>query len=262
MDNKIVNKKFYKSSNKLVISLIIILAIMEITAFPLGLFVNVRVKDVNPIYITLMGNYTLAILICIIYKKFFIKDWKFCLVNKNFYKEFKKYFISSTLATMIVAASFYLELSPLNKEASLLKLVIEGIVFYIFVAIIEEIYLRALLQNLLIKVFKNRKDNVILAIIISSVIFGLGHIVSGIGQTFVTMISKVIWATFLGIYFGAVYYKSKDLKVVIVLHFLINLCGIPFIYSSSNKYPIVSTLVCLITYSSLGIYGLKLLKNK
>lgn len=93
------------------------------------------------------------------------------------------------------------------------------------------------------------------AILISSVLFGLGHIFGALGQPIVTIIAKTVWATALGIYFGAVYAVSKNLWVSIILHLIINLYGIPFCFSTSNQYPTIALITCLVSYILLAIYG-------
>ena len=100
------------------------------------------------------------------------------------------------------------------------------------------------------------------AILIASVLFGLGHIFGALGQPIVTVIAKTVWATALGVYFGAVYVVSKNLWVPIILHFIINLCGIPFCFSTSNQYPAIALITCLVSYVLLAIYGVYIIRKK
>ena len=98
----------------------------------------------------------------------------------------------------------------------------------------EEIYLRGLLQNIIEKWFGIRNNAALFAVIISSALFGFGHIFGALGQPILTIICKAVWATALGIYFGAVYVKTRNLWIPIILHFIVDLCGIPFCFSKSN----------------------------
>ena len=99
------------------------------------------------------------------------------------------------------------------------------------------------------------------AILIASVLFGLGHIFGALGQPIVTVIAKTVWATALGVYFGAVYVVSKNLWVPIILHLIINLCGIPFCFSTSNHYPEIALITCLVSYILLAIYGVYIVRK-
>ncbi|AEZ62206.1 CAAX amino terminal protease family [Streptococcus infantarius subsp. infantarius CJ18] len=66
----------------------------------------------------------------------------------------------------------------------------------------------------------------------------------------------------LGVNLGSVYVKTRNFWVPIVLHFVIDLCGIPFCFSTSNQYPQIALVTSLVAYVLLGVYGLLLLKNK
>ena len=65
---------------------------------------------------------------------------------------------------------------PFDNKPTIWRVVIEGIVYYIGVGIMEELYLRGLLQNIIAKWFGERKNAILYAILITSVLFGLGHI--------------------------------------------------------------------------------------
>ncbi len=56
----------------------------------------------------------------------------------------------------------------------------------------EELYVRGLLLNLVENMFIKNKNKTMMAIISSSVIFGLGHIFDVLGQPILIIITKVI----------------------------------------------------------------------
>ena len=241
--------------------LALIMAVMEMTALPAALFCDVKIKDIASMYFTLMLNFILAFVICWICKKLFIKDWWFGLQFKGVLSGLKKYGLPAVIATIAITIAFCIGLTPFDNKPTIWRVIIEGIVYYIGVGIMEELYLRGLLQNIIEKWFGERKNATLYAILIASVLFGLGHIFGALGQPIITVIAKTVWATALGVYFGAVYAVSKNLWVPIILHFIIDLCGIPFCFSTSNQYPTVATLTCLISYVLLGVYGVYLIKK-
>ncbi len=70
-----------------------------------------------------------------------------------------------------------------------------------------------------------KRNNTIIAIIVSSVIFGLGHIFGVLGQPLLVILTKVVWTIAMGIYFGTIYKKTNNnLWLPIILHFIINVC--------------------------------------
>lgn len=140
-------------------------------------------------------------------------------------------------------------------------MIVEGIVYYIGIAIMEELYLRGLLQSIIEIWFGKRKNATLYAILIASVLFGVVHIFGSLGQPMIIVIAKTVWATALCVCFGAVYVKSKNLWVPIALHFIVDLCGIPFCFSISNQYSTIVLVICMVSYVILGnlcrIYDMK-----
>lgn len=245
-----------------VVILTLVMTFMEMSALPAALLCNIEIKDINPIYITLMLNFIIAFAICWLCKKIFMKDWYFGLQMKGMLTGLRKYGLPAVIATIIVTIAFCIGLTPFDNKPTIWRVVVEGIVYYIGVGIMEELYLRGLLQNIIEKWFGKRKNASLYAILIASVLFGLGHIFGALGQPIATVICKTVWATALGIYFGAVYVKTKNLWVPIILHLIVNLCGIPFCFSTSNQYPSIALAACLVSYILLGIYGVYIVREK
>ena len=204
-----------RSTTVVVVILTLIMTFMEMSALPAALFCNVKIKDINPIYITLMLNFLLAFAIYWMCKKIFIKDWWLGLQFKGILSGLKKYGLPTVIATVIVTIAFCIGLTPFDNKPTIWRVVVEGIVYYIGVGIMEELYLRGLLQNIIEKWFGERENATLYAILITSVLFGLGHIFGALGQPIVTVIAKTVWATALGVYFGTVYVVSKNLWVPI-----------------------------------------------
>ena len=126
----------------------------------------------------------------------------------------------------------------------------------------EELYLRGLLQNLIEKCFGSKDGASLYAILIASALFGIGHIFGALGQPVATIVCKVIWNIGLGIYFGTVYLKTRNSWVPIILHFIVNVgTAIIFCFTTSNKYPMMALLTCLVAYCGLGIYGISIIKR-
>lgn len=87
------------------------------------------------------------------------------------------------------------------------------------VGFLEEVIFRGLLFNAM------KKDNLIAAIIVSSVTFGVGHIVNSIngsGADLVSNLLQIVYATAAGFMFVMIYYKSQSLVICIVAHGLFN----------------------------------------
>ena len=67
------------------------------------------------------------------------------------------------------------------------------------------------------------KDNIKSAIIVSSITFGIGHIVNLFnGADFIPTLVQMCYAISLGYLFVIIFYKSKSLVPCIIAHILIN----------------------------------------
>jgi membrane protease YdiL (CAAX protease family) len=90
-------------------------------------------------------------------------------------------------------------------------------------ALFEEVFFRAVVQNLLVNWWKKP----ILAILVTSIIFSLIH-----GSVYL-FLSRII----LGFALGLMYYKSKNIWVNIIAHFLNNgiIVTMMFVYSLQHK---------------------------
>lgn len=84
--------------------------------------------------------------------------------------------------------------------------------FVVFTAALaEELIFRGYMMPRLYILFKNKH----LPIFITAIIFGLGHIWYG-------TLANVLYPTIIGIVFGYHYYKYRNLKILIICHFLID----------------------------------------
>ena len=242
--------------------LAILMTFIEMSTLPSSLFYRTKIMDVQPIYIALILDFLIAFAICYICRKTALKNWEFGLSFDGLLSDLKKYGLPMIIASVLVSISFIIGLKPFDNRPSVLRVIIEGVVYYAGVAIMEELYLRGLLQNLIEKWFGAKKNAALYAIIITSMLFGIGHIFGALGQPVLTITCKVLWNIGLGIYFGTVYVKTRNLWVPIVLHFIVNIgTAIIWCFTTSSQYPLIALITCLISYCSLGIYGLTILKN-
>ncbi|MDZ7723806.1 MAG: CPBP family intramembrane glutamic endopeptidase [candidate division KSB1 bacterium] len=100
-----------------------------------------------------------------------------------------------------------------------------------FIAIPQEILFRGVLYTLIEKKLQNRRYNVLWALVISSVIYGLAHIndvyapvaqVSLGGAEFPVPWAMMLLATLSGVFYGWVYIRTRKITASALTHFLIN----------------------------------------
>ena len=92
------------------------------------------------------------------------------------------------------------------------------------IGVFEETLLRGLALKLLLKKMGNSKRGVIVACIVSSAFFGVAHITNIItGDSILQVASQIVSTTALGLYFAALYIRTRTLWVPIFVHMLVNL---------------------------------------
>ena len=129
-------------------------------------------------------------------------------------------------------------------------------VFYIlamlFVGLLEEVIFRGLLFEAM------RKDNVKAAVIVSSVTFGIGHIINrinGSGAELLPNLLQVIYATAAGFMFVMMYYKSKSILVCIAAHGVFNALSVFANEGSATKeMRILSAILLTVITGSYALY--------
>ncbi|MDE5858884.1 MAG: CPBP family intramembrane metalloprotease [Oscillospiraceae bacterium] len=110
------------------------------------------------------------------------------------------------------------------------------------VGFLEEIIFRGFLFKAICK------SNVKRAIIISSVTFGLGHIVNLLnGADFVPTLLQICYAVSLGFLFTIIFYKGKSLLPCIITHSVINSLSTFGIEGSQTYQMAISAALCVIS---------------
>ena len=102
-----------------------------------------------------------------------------------------------------------------------------GIMIYILtmflVGMNEEVIMRGIVLNLFADRFSNTRRGVLAAIILSSVIFGAAHIPNVLsGVPLSSALIQALQATLLGVLFAAIYLRSGNLWICIIIHALVD----------------------------------------
>lgn len=120
------------------------------------------------------------------------------------------------------------------------------------VGFLEEVIFRGLLFNAM------RKDGVKSAILVSSLTFGMGHIINlfnGSGAELLPNLLQVVYATAAGFMFVMIYYKTESLIVCIVAHGVFNALSI-FVneVTVSDTMHILSCVFLIVVCGGYGAY--------
>ena len=128
------------------------------------------------------------------------------------------------------------------------------------VGFLEEVIFRGLLFEAM------RKDSVKAAVIVSSVTFGIGHIINlinGSGAELLPNLLQVVYATATGFMFVMMYYKSKSLLVCIAAHSLFNALGVfANEVGATKEMRILSAILLTVITGTYALYLALSMKEK
>ena len=128
------------------------------------------------------------------------------------------------------------------------------------VGFLEEAIFRGLLFEAM------RKDSVRTAVIVSSVTFGIGHIINlinGSGAELLPNLLQVMYATAAGFMFVMMYYKSKSLLVCIAAHGVFNALSVFANEASATaEMRILSAIFLTVITGSYALYLALSMKEK
>ncbi len=137
-------------------------------------------------------------------------------------------------------------------------------VFYVLtmlcVGFLEEVIFRGLLFNAM------RKDGIRSAIIVSSLTFGMGHIINlfnGSGAELLPNLLQVVYATAAGFMFVMIYYKTESLFVCIGAHGIFNALSV-FVNEAAvtDMTRIFSCVFLIVVCGGYGVYIAKTIQEE
>lgn len=237
------------------------IAFLYLSGIPSVFFINIQCADVDSMCITLLVNIAMLLVAGFCIVAFCIPSFRLGLQTDCFVQGLKKYGLSCAIAFAVPCLAFAAGLQPFDATPTVWKVLVDGIVYYIGVGLIEEFFCRGLLQNAVKNLLQPHKHAELIAVLGTSLLFGAGHIFGMLGMPPLLIACKLAWAVGLGVYLGAVYAKTKNLLLAAFFHFVIDLCGLPFCFSTQKIYPTMSAVVVLIVFLCLGGYGVHLLRK-
>ena len=181
------------------------------------------------------------------FQNFGIEDYRSTIINTifsivllNFIIKLKK--VSYYGIKKVTNAKEYLYFIPLVLIISVnlwnginITKTIPEIIFHILTMInigfIEEIIFRGFLFKMM------AKDNIKRAIIVSSITFGIGHIVNLLnGANLIPTLMQICYAISIGYLFVIIFYKSKSLIPCIITHSLVNALSVFHVENTIYAY--------------------------
>lgn len=249
-----------KKKDLIIISVLsVIIGFMYLSCLPLGLL-DIKFADIGKGTIAWSLNMLLCILIVFLTFKIFKVDFKLGFTKNGLVNGLKNNVVVALIMIFVFAvAQFTNSYSLLGNTPSIARIIIEGILMYIIVGVMEELLLRGLVLNMFEGFFQKSKHKVLIAIIVSSVLFALGHVPAVLNLGIGIILFKFFYPLSTGIYFGYLYKKSNNILVPIIYHAILDIVmGLIMICEATPADSYKTAMVAIISVFSVFLcaYGI------
>ena len=233
-------KRLYDKSN---IIFSIVLIVIYCVTLSIGDSVSslIGIEKIISLFIALLFS---LIIIIFIYKYKLKEEYGLCNIKVSYKKVL--YFIP--LIILMSTNLWYGVTMNLSIHETIIY-----ILTMLCVGFLEEIIFRGFLFNAM------KKDNLKVAIVVSSITFGIGHIINlinGSGADLINNLLQVVYATSAGFMFVMIYYKTNSLIPFIITHGIFNALSV---FSKEIISIEMNILSCAIITLITGLYALYLL---
>lgn len=234
---KLLNKIYYK--NKIAFTLIWIF--IYVLGFSFGDYLSSLI-NINKLFTLIIGIFLSLILLLFLKKNNLFTTYG--LNKTNISSRYMLFYIPCIImlsSNMMFGVT--LLYSPLETILYILSMFCVGF--------LEELIFRGLLFNSM------KEDNLKVAIIVSSLTFGIGHIVNlfnGSSSNIILTLLQIIYATGAGFMFVMIYYRSNSIIPCIIFHALFN--GLSAFSKSPNDIllNIFSSIILTLITGGYAIY--------
>ena len=106
--------------------------------------------------------------------------------------------------------------------------IITFMISMLLIGLLEEFLCRGVILNMMLEKWGNTKKGILKSAILSSLIFGLAHLVTLFvyPHLVVSAVSQVLYASFVGFYFACIYIRCKNLYSLVIIHAFFDACSL------------------------------------
>jgi len=236
-------------------------------AMPLAWFLlNLLVASLGSVWSGAM-DYGLTIAIVVGACLLCFKELPFSLKGEHFFKGLFTFGLLGVLVALIAFAMSYetIDLTPTWSDF------LGYLLLNAAIAISEEFLFRGVMMNVFLKAWEGKKGFIWAAVFVSSALFGLRHLLNlaSVPMTPILTIGQVFFTFMAGAYLAAVYLRTRNLWIVIAIHFAEDfLTGLWPLFSSAalasslKDAPFLNVLGLVALQSIYVFVGVMMLKDK
>lgn len=171
-----------------------------------------------PFYWASAIKYTLTLLVVVAVCFCVYRNIPFTLQGKGLFKGLFTFGLVGLICA-VMAFIFSYDAPDMTPSAS----TVIGFIFYnLAIAVSEEFLFRGVIFTQLLDSWKSKKGFIFAAIIVSSVIFGLRHFLNLVTapNVIIMTVGQVLFTFMAGFYLCAVYLRTRNIWVCVIIHFL------------------------------------------
>lgn len=128
--------------------------------------------------------------------------------------------------------------------------------YIILIGIAEEILFRGIIAEQLLKTFGTSKKGIVKAIMISSIMFGMAHMINALNTSVLSAAIQTIIVSFMGMVFAIVYFKSGNIWAAITVHAFIDFSQLAFNGGIYGNPAGENTIADAMGYSLVNLLGI------
>ena len=180
-------------------------------------------------------------------------------LSTNYKWKFKAYnIIPLYLIALGVLSTMSYDLTQIQLHNVLLLLVA-----CLTVGLAEEFLFRGLLQSMFLREYHSQKNGILMSVLFPAILFGLFHLINLTkNDQIMAVLVQVVFATFIGFFFGALVLKTNKIIPVAITHGLINFSfSIPFLPGVNAEEQTGFSIAPIIITLPLLIIGLLIVKR-
>lgn len=218
MKSKVIQK------NVVVFSILIMAVSLAITFIPLdSLFVTSLGQQSSEYLSGIIEQVLVSLVLIVILKKLdLLKDAGFTKP-----KEWKDLWIVWPMVLFAIFNGSNVFFGDMAIDYSNPLRIVLFILVYLSTGLLEETLCRGVILSVMIKKWGSTKKGYYGALLLSSTLFGFSHIIHYFMHhtSFLATMTQVVYAIFIGVFFGACVLRNKSIYPAIILHGIVDITG-------------------------------------
>lgn len=163
-------------------------------------------------------KYTASAVVAMLFMKLFWKKNVFTFENKGF---FKGLFTFGLLGVLGAIGAFFVSGNVVDMKPAFFT-ILTCVWMNFAIALSEEIIFRGIMLRTMLNVWKDKEKFLLISMLVCNVIFGFRHLLNLIllPNAVLLTYAQVVFTFMAGTYLCAVYLRTKNIWVCIVIHFM------------------------------------------